>query len=87
MRIPATPAIQNSAAAQRVVTGTLRRVRRGRAKVFVAEAPAEPSVRVRRPARVAVMLALAHEIQAAIDGGSFVTGPRSPGSLGFRVRA
>jgi hypothetical protein len=50
----------------RVVAGTLHRVRRGRGKGFSAEAPAGPS---RRPARVAVTLALAHQIQRAIDRG------------------
>jgi len=50
----------------RVVAGALHRVRRGRGKGFSAEAPVEPS---RRPARVAVTLALAHTIQRAIDRG------------------
>ena len=55
-----------SASGTRVVAGALHRVRRGRGKGFSAEAPAEPS---RRPARVAVTLALAHTIQRAIDRG------------------
>ena len=42
------------------------RVRRGRAKGFSAEPPPEPT---RRPARVAVTLALAHMIQRAIERG------------------
>jgi hypothetical protein len=50
----------------RVVAGALHRVRRGRGKGFSAEPPPEPS---RRPARVAVTLALAHTIQRAIDRG------------------
>lgn len=50
----------------RVVTGELHRVRRGRAKGFSPELPPEPS---RRPARVAVVLALAHTIQRTIDRG------------------
>jgi hypothetical protein len=49
-----------------VVTGELYRVRRGRGKRFSVEPPPEPS---RRPARVAVTLALAHTIQRAIDRG------------------
>jgi len=48
------------------VTGELHRVRRGRTKRFSAEPPPGPS---RRPARVAVTLALAHQIQGAIDRG------------------
>lgn len=47
----------------KVFTGTLHRVQRGHAKQFVVEPPPGP---VRRPARVAVMLALAHKIQQAI---------------------
>ena len=50
----------------KVVTGQLHRVQRGRGKGFSSERPALP---VSRPARVAVMLALAHQIQAAIDRG------------------
>lgn len=49
-----------------VVTGKLHRVRRGRGKRFSAEPPPEQS---QRPARVAVMLTLAHTIQRAIDRG------------------
>lgn len=49
-----------------VVTGELHRVRRGRGKGFSAVPPPELS---HRPARVAVMLALAHMIQRAIDRG------------------
>ena len=50
----------------RVVTGELHRVQRGRRKGFVQEAP---PARLRRPARVAVRLALAHQMQRAIDRG------------------
>jgi hypothetical protein len=53
-------------AGTRVVTGELHRVRRGCRKGFVPEAPPAP---FRRPARVAVMLALAHQIQRKIDRG------------------
>lgn len=53
-------------AATRVVTGQLHRVQRGHGKRFVAEPPPGP---VRRPARVALMVALAHKIQQAIDRG------------------
>ena len=52
----------------RVVTGTLHRIQRGHGRGFVAEPP--PALApVRRPARVAVMLALAHKIAAAIGSG------------------
>ena len=50
----------------RVATGALHRVQRGCVKQFSAAPQSEPS---RRPARVAVTLALAHQIQRAIDRG------------------
>lgn len=50
----------------RVFTGAFHRVQRDHGKRFVTEPPPGP---VRRPARVAVMLALAHKIQQAIDRG------------------
>ena len=52
----------------KVITATLHRVQRGHGKRFVAE-PTPPSAPVARPARVAVMLALAHQIVAAISTG------------------
>ena len=51
---------------QTVFTDALHRVQRRHGKRFVAEAPTGP---VQRPARVAVMLALAHKIDAAIVDG------------------
>jgi hypothetical protein len=53
-------------ATAKVFTGTLHRVQRGRGKRFADEPPPCP---VRRPARVAIVLALAHKIQVAIDAG------------------
>jgi predicted XRE-type DNA-binding protein len=52
-----------------MVVGQLHLVRRGHTKKFVATAPVVP-VPVRRPARLAIMLALAHKIQQAIDRGA-----------------
>jgi hypothetical protein len=49
-----------------MVTGKLHRVRKGHKKGFVETPPVEPEP-VRRPARLAIMLALAHKIQQAID--------------------
>ncbi len=49
-----------------VVVGQLFRVRRGRERRFVTEQPKEPG---RRPAKVALQLALAHRIQRAIEAG------------------
>lgn len=76
------PAPMNSSGASgpRVVTGTLHRVQRGHGKRFVPEPPAGP---VRRPARVAVMLALAHKIQQAIDAGKVRDRAEVARRLGF----
>jgi hypothetical protein len=51
-----------------MVAGKLHRVRKGHSKKFVETPPTQPEP-VRRPARLAVMLALAHKIQQAIDRG------------------
>jgi hypothetical protein len=53
----------------RIFAGKLHRIQRGHGKAFVDRPPAPPSEPVRRPARVAIMLALAHKIQDAIDRG------------------
>jgi len=63
-----------------VVTGQFHRVQRGHGKRFVQEPPPGP---VRRPARVAVMLALAHKIQQAIDGGAVRDRAEVARRLGF----
>lgn len=64
----------------RVVTGQLHRVRRGHGKRFVQEPPPGPA---RRPARVALMLALAHKIQGAIDTGKVRDRAEVARRLGF----
>jgi len=52
----------------KVITGTLHRVQHGHGRGFVAEPP--PVIApVYRPARVALMLALAHKIATAIASG------------------
>jgi ParB-like chromosome segregation protein Spo0J len=63
-----------------VVTGQLHRVQRGHGKRFVQEPPPGP---VHRPARVAVMLALAHKIQDAIDRGTVRDRAEVARRLGF----
>jgi hypothetical protein len=52
-----------------MVMGRLHRVRKGHTKRFVDTPPVVPEP-VRRPARLAIMLALAHKIQQAIDHGA-----------------
>ncbi len=57
-----------AASGMRVFTGTLRRTRRGRATAFTSEPP-PPREPVRRPAKVARLLAMAHKLQRLIDEG------------------
>ena len=52
-----------------MVAGKLHRVRKGHEKGFAETPPMAPAP-VSRPARVALMLALAHKIQQAIDRGA-----------------
>ena len=54
--------------AERVISGTLHRVRRSHEKRFT-EQPSVVHEPVRRPARVAIALALAHKIEEAIERG------------------
>ena len=65
----ATEATADSAQNLRVFTGTLRRTRRGRATAFTSEPPPPPREPVRRPAKVARLLAMAHKLQRPIDEG------------------
>ena len=55
----------------RVVTGRLFRVRAGHGWKLTEQEPAPTPEPVRRPARVAHMLALAHALQNAIDDGIY----------------
>lgn len=64
----------------KIVSGVLHRMQRGHGKRFASESPPDA---VRRPARVAVMLALAHKIQRAIEDGVVRDGADAARRLGF----
>ena len=67
----------------RIFTGNLFRVRQGNGWAFTEEPPLPPREPVRRPARVAQMLALAHRLQAAIDQGEYQDRADLARQLGF----
>jgi hypothetical protein len=67
----------------RIFTGQLFRVRDGHGWTFSTEPPAAPREPVRRPARVARMLALAHRLQAGIDRGDYRNRAELARQLGF----
>lgn len=66
----------------KVFIGSLHRVQRGHGKRFAAE-PAPVPGPVHRPARVALMLALAHKIQGAIADGRVQSQAEVARLLGF----
>ena len=66
----------------RVITGRLHRVQRGHGTAYLPEPPAQLAP-VRRPARVALMLALAHAIRAAIGSGKVADQAEVARRLGF----
>lgn len=67
----------------RIFTGQLFRVREGRGWTFTEVPPAPVPKPVRRPARVAQALALAHRLQAAIDRGDYRDRAELARQLGF----
>jgi hypothetical protein len=66
-----------------VFTGQLHRAQRRHAQCFVVAPPPAPLAPVRKPARVAVMLALAHKLQQAIDRGELRDQADAARRLGF----
>ena len=52
-----------------LITGSFRRIRRRRRTVLTSEPEPETPHPVRRPARIAVLLATAHRLQEALDRG------------------
>ena len=71
------------AAGTRVFTGSLFRVRDGRAWAFTDEPPPPPPPQVRRPARVAQVLSRAHRLEAAIAAGEYADRADAARQLGF----
>lgn len=67
----------------RIFTGQLFRVRDGHGWAFTNDPPAAPAAPVRRPARVAQALALAHRLQTAIDRGDYRDRAELARQLGF----
>lgn len=67
----------------RIITGQLFRVRDGRRTAYAVEPPPPPPEPVRRPAKVARMLALAHTLEAAIAAGEFADRADVARHLGF----
>ena len=67
----------------RIFTGNLFRVREGHGWGFTEEPPPPPPAQVRRPARVAQVLAMAHRLQAAIDRGDYLDRADLARQLGF----
>lgn len=82
---PASPATRDDdeKGGVRILTGQLFRVRDGRAWSFTEQPPPAPPKPVRRPARVAQVLALAHRLQAAIDRGEYRDRAELARQLGF----
>ena len=67
----------------RIFTGRVFRIRDGHGWGFTDEPPAPPQEPVRRPARVARMLALSHRLEAAIERGEYRDRADAARQLGF----
>ena len=73
-----------SASAPRVIVGTLHRERTVRVRLKKTPTPPKPPrLVVRRPAKVARLLALAHHIERAITAGTFADAADIARRLGF----
>lgn len=67
----------------RVVVGELHRIRQGRERRFVATRAAKRAPAPSRPAKVAVLLALAHCVQREIDSGTMKDRAEAARKLGI----
>lgn len=70
-------------AGTRIFKGSLFRVREGRTWAFTDEPPAPPPPQLRRPSRVAQVLARAHRLEAAIAAGDYADRADAARQLGF----
>lgn len=68
-----------------VIQSSIHRIRRGNGQQFTADAPPKVPHRisVRKPARVARMLAFAHKLQEAIDNGEYIDRADAARKLGL----
>lgn len=68
-----------------VITSSIHRIRRGNGQLFTADAPktTTPRTPIRKPARVARMLAFAHKLQEAIDNGDYIDRADAARKLGL----
>ncbi len=64
----------------RIVVRPLHRIQQGHGKAFSAKPPRGP---VRRPARVAIMLALAHKVRDAIEDGQLADQADAARRIGY----
>ena len=75
--------VEAAATGPRVVLGELHRIRQGRERRFVATVAAKPAPAPPRPAKVAVLLALAHRVQREIDAGTMKDRAEAARKLGI----
>lgn len=66
-----------------IFKSSIHRIRRGNGHEFSSDAPAQSRAPVRKPARVALMLAFAHKFQEAIDHGEYTDRADAARKLGL----
>ena len=66
-----------------VFKSSIHRIRRGNSYEFSSDASSQPRASVRKPARVALMLAFAHKLQEAIDNGEYTDRADAARKLGL----
>ena len=74
---------KEEAAGTVVFKSSIHRIRRGNGHEFSSDAPSQPRAPVRKPARVALMLAFAHKLQETIDNGEYTDRADAARKLGL----